>query len=291
MANRDRAPYSRVALQEESTDLDGTDADFRVSRKWNSRYFDVSRKQLKETDDGDLSEYIDVHIYRRTRMLIIPFFVIIISGVILAWLLAIVDTAQSFVALLIIIGLTWLASFVGMIGAYKWGTIFECIQFFSQQNDKYEQQIEQLNTTKNAVKQEAKLMHYEVGKLKQHGKDLEMHLQQFDELRVRLEKTAGQNQMLSDMLDEVNKQIDDLHRLIFEHERAYLLSVYYECSFRDDRSGLSKQEYDRFLARLNKSTRHEFELQGGFSVMDRDGNGSVDLNEFMDMIHGVLEST
>jgi len=300
MANKRRSKklqYLPISSKEDSADPEIDDdehhqtsiRDFRISSKWDSRFFHVQPKTPSD-NEFELSQYFDVYVDRRTRQLVIPIFIITITCVLSVWILALLDVLQAIIALLVIVALTWFASFVGMIGVYKWGSVEGMIEFFSRKNNEFDEQIQVLQENKSKVKGEAKLMHYTVGKLKQHGKELQMHLKEFDELRISLEQMVSDNQGLTEMLDEINKQIDDWHRLIFENERAGLLSIYYECSFRDGQEGLSKDEYQRFLGKLNEKTRREFELQGGFLVMDKDGSGIVDLYEFMDMVYGVLES-
>ena len=91
------------------------------------------------------------------------------------------------------------------------------------------------------------------------------------------------------MLDDLNKQYDDMEYLIYENEKAHLTSIYFEASLRDGKSGLTEKEYKRFLKMLSNKTRKEFEQQGGFQYMDIDGDGIVDLDEFQKMLETVLQ--
>ena len=119
---------------------------------------------------------------------------------------------------------------------------------------------------------------------------MERNVEAFDQLRQDLEKVCGKNVKLDQMLTEINKQYDDWQQLIYENEKAHLLGIYFDVSLRDGEHGLTRDEYQRFLGRLNKKTKKEFEIQGGFDVMDSDQNGIVDLNEFQSMLDIVFES-
>ena len=124
----------------------------------------------------------------------------------------------------------------------------------------------------------------------QHGIELEKNLEAFEQLRQDLEGVKDKNKDILDMITEINQQYDDWQELAYENEKAHLLGIYFDCSLRDGQHGLTQDEYKRFLGRLNKRTKQEFEDQGGFQVMDKNDDGIVDLQEFQSMLDAVYES-
>merc|ERR1712228_355986 len=90
------------------------------------------------------------------------------------------------------------------------------------------------------------------------------------------------------MMDDVNKQYDDLVTLIGNNERAQLLSIYYEVSTKDREDGLSENEYQRFLGRLNEKTRQVFFRQGSFDVLSGEDD-IMQLEEFEKVLDKVIE--
>eukprot|EP01084_Bolivina_argentea_P072642 131895_1 len=237
-----------------------------------------------------LSDYFYQHIDRRTRLLVIPTFMVIALVSIIMCLIGVIGLIPSIIALIIIIIFTLLGSFVGMFGLYRWGSVEDCSDYFKQKNMEYQDELGTLGGIKGSVREEAKNIYFSVGKLSGIAGDLEKNLNEFENLRKELEKVCDKNEELSKMLDEINNQYDDWQQLIYDNEKAHLTSIYYEISLRDGEHGLTKDEYIRFLGRLNKKTRKQFELQGGFDAMDKDGNGVVDWMEFDHMIDIIYQS-
>ena len=92
------------------------------------------------------------------------------------------------------------------------------------------------------------------------------------------------------MIEQLNQQYNDFHEIVYKRERAILWNIYFACALKDHETGLTRQEYKRFLARLNPKTREEFKAQGGFDYMDKNEDGKVDLDEFQIMLETILES-
>eukprot|EP00486_Rosalina_sp_Unknown_P007571 CAMPEP_0201579874 /NCGR_PEP_ID=MMETSP0190_2-20130828/27763_1 /ASSEMBLY_ACC=CAM_ASM_000263 /TAXON_ID=37353 /ORGANISM="Rosalina sp." /LENGTH=342 /DNA_ID=CAMNT_0048014933 /DNA_START=109 /DNA_END=1137 /DNA_ORIENTATION=+ len=263
--------------------------DFMLTSRWDSRMFDIKPSTPKETV-FKLSDYFYEHIDRRTRRLVYPSFCIVALGSLIAIILTVIQEIQPIVGFAIIAGLTLLGAFTGMMGVYRWGSVEDCTTYFASKNNEYEDEVDTLKSIKKKVKSEAKKIHFSVGKLKQHGEELERNLEAFEQLRLDLEKVADKNKDIEDMLTEINKQYDDWQEMIYENEKAHLLGIYFDTSLRDGEHGLTRDEYRRFLGRLNKRTREEFVTQGGFEAMDKNEDGIVDLQEFQSMLDDVFES-
>merc|ERR1712048_485465 len=128
---------------------------------------------------------------------------------------------------------------------------------------------------------------FSVGKLSKNAKDLEKSLSEFDELRKDLRKICGSNEELNAMMNEMNQQYEDMVNLIANNRRAQLRSIYYEVSTLDREAGLSKTEYDKFLARLDTTTRAYFKKQGSFDLLSGDDD-VMDLQEFEIVLEKVI---
>lgn len=120
---------------------------------------------------------------------------------------------------------------------------------------------------------------------------MDEQLENFENLRIELEGICKQNQSMHDKLDEITTICNDLELAIKKNERAHLLTIYYDLCTRKSRDHLTRKDYKHLLARLNKETRNEIEMQGGFDGMDKDNNGYVDVHEFQDLVNTVLEIT
>ena len=86
-------------------------------------------------------------------------------------------------------------------------------------------------------------------------------------------------------------------RILFMHfkelqiqvEKANLLKLYYELEFMDDdNDGLNKSEYEHFLSRLDLETAAKFKTKT-FEQMDKNNDGTIDLNEFQQHIDRIYK--
>lgn len=155
-------------------------------------------------------------------------------------------------------------------------------------NGKFEYNIDQMKSSRLELKRHAKGVYFEVTKLKQDAKELDVTLQQYDDLRKDLESIAEQNEEVNQLVDDVNGVFDGMVDVISSNERASLLSIYYEVCIRDGEAGLSKGEYNRFLGRLNHNTKEIFKEEGSFESIAGEDN-IIDLVEFEELLDKVIE--
>ena len=90
------------------------------------------------------------------------------------------------------------------------------------------------------------------------------------------------------LINDVNSMYTNMKNTILSNTRAGILSAYYDAALRDDEEGMSKSEYKRFLARLDKKTRSIFKSFGSFeSIAGEDL--LIDLDEFQQLVNKLLE--
>eukprot|EP01084_Bolivina_argentea_P094408 169716_1 len=256
---------------------------------------DMRRAEMVTAPGKLATDYLAIE--KKTRLFGIPLFVAIII-VTLSTLLVHFLTDQTEISAIvyffIIFAVNLIGSCVGLVGVYNWGPVSEVINFFQQQNETFGSNIKQLNQIQVLLKKEVQAIQFSISKTTQTNHDLEQNLSQFDKLESELRMACDQNVNLVDFLDEVNKQCADLKQITYQNEKTQLLSIYLEissrCSKRFGQASLTKDGYNRFLSRLNNVTRNEFELQGGFEVMDTNGDGRVDVEEFEKMFDVVWDS-
>jgi len=197
-------------------------------------------------------------------------------------------TVSQWISMLVIIGITLAGSFLGMWATYLTGTFEEFTEKMKKENGKFEYNIDQLTSTRGELKQHTKGVFFEVKKLGRDAKELDVTLQQYDELRKDLESLGAQNAEVNKLVDDVNNAFDGMVEVISNNERASLLSIYYEVSCRDDEKGLSSEEYNRFLGRLNQKTKQLFEDEGSFKELAGEDD-IIDLQEFEALLDVVIE--
>ena len=101
----------------------------------------------------------------------------------------------------------------------------------------------------------------QVQELQQNADELAEQTKQFDGLIQDLKEVAGDNEDILKMIDDTNDIFNDMRRTILEHDRAQLLTKFYEYSFRSGDDTMNKGEYRRFLANLSKDQRANVEAK------------------------------
>ena len=179
-----------------------------------------------------------------------------------------------------------------MYGVYKWGEVDEYIEYYQKQNEAYQNNTGTLKETRDRLNKEVNEMEKNVENLDTESIELKECLQSFDELKQALEDIVDDDQEIFDLIDGLNKQYRDIKILAFNKDKAELLLTYYKIQFSgSNRKKFTKEDYERFVGRLNNSTRELYDKFGGFDAMDLNEDGIVDANEFMQITEKVLEAT
>jgi len=193
----------------------------------------------------------------------------------------------------IVLGITYLGAALGAYMTYKYGTLQEALQLLKKMNDEYSHEIDVLRLNSQTLSKEVNSIQGSVESLQQNQEELQNHIKEFDELREQLQTICKDNEDISDAIHRVNNIMYDMKDVIRRNESAQLLSLYYDCAFRDGNLGLSKNEYERFLGRLSKGQRKRFEDLGSFEQLLRDNNNQDDemsLQTFLKMLQTILEA-
>eukprot|EP01084_Bolivina_argentea_P232551 391933_1 len=256
---------------------------------WESEQLMLSDDSEGSMEPVSLNDYFDVNIKSKTRKIVYPIYILIIlCSFVMIFLGIFGPSISSLISILSLCAMTWVGAIVGMIGVYLWGTVEDCVDWFKQQNNNYENSIDDLKQTRSEIRQIAKQVFDNVRDLQRESKELSTHLEAFEELRHSLQAICGDNQDLNHMLDELNDQYMDLATVISQNERASLLAIYYEVSILDREEGLSKRDYQKFLARLNQKTKQLFLNQGDFDALKLDESGRLGLEEFETILDDVI---
>eukprot|EP01084_Bolivina_argentea_P281359 481384_1 len=227
-------------------------------------------------------------IHQKTQLFLMPMFLIVIIVTLIISILHFALKSQGIIGICIIIVLTWFGVFSGLYGIYFWEKIQKCIDIVKPWNKQYKVEISELKSAKGNLLADIRPIQDEIDKQKTMATELEKQMEQFEELKSELMEIAADNESLNDLLNDCNEMYQNLNRVIFENAKANLVVAYYSASLRDDEEGMSKMEYKRFLARLDKRTRSAFKALGGFEAIAGADN-IIDLQEFMQSADKVVE--
>ena len=304
-------PNSRVkrtAVPTEDPDITDNEAGGVELYSTNKTRNDINDEEKKLRDNtGDevppklnlpnASEFVATELEKNTKRIMFPAFTItiIISAILLIlypfnWIND--KYKQDFIGLIIILIITIITAIIAMFGVYKWGEAEAYIEFYAQQNEEYKNNTSKLQSTREKMKNQVEEMQKSVDNLQDETVELKHCLESFDELKEALSDIVGEDEEILQLVDGLNRQYSEIKTMALQKDKAQLLLTYYKMLFGGaNRKRFEKEDYQRFLGRLNSSTRELYDNLGGFDAMDVDKDGNVDPEEFMSITEKVLENT
>ena len=189
--------------------------------------------------------------------------------------------------LVILIG-TIFTGISGAWGYYKWGTVSEDIFKINGFNASLESEGIKLKTDKNKVERQVNKLRGRIKVLHSDLHELEERLIHFNQLKTKLEELDTDVDDIKIVVKTTANLIDELKSIAIENERAYLFELYYNIEFRDNQSGLNKDEYMRLLARLTKESRDMLTNNKTFEDIAGDDN-IISLTEFQELVGDYLQ--
>merc|ERR1712204_141137 len=114
-------------------------------------------------------------------------------------------------------------------------------------------------------------------------KSYKENISQFKALDEKLSKLADDNIAGLEKLQEMTKTVQDsIAKEMVQHQRDLVMRVQESMEFGDDQEGMSKQEYDRFIAALPLEYQEAF-MTKDFDQMSGD-DGNMSLKEFTALV-------
>ena len=187
LSNQDKHEYVQIKTGEDDDDeFQSTESDIEddetdqvitkqttstmaMKSKWDSKMWDVSRKPDQVEMSFNVNDYYPNRIFRVTKTMIIPLYIIIgLVTIAIMIIFGVTNLMTEWEAFLPILGLNIIGGFVGAALVYRFGTVEDCIDFMSLQNKFYGAEMDKLSKTKEKVKDEAKKVHFSVNKVKVH---------------------------------------------------------------------------------------------------------------------------
>merc|ERR1711997_828617 len=117
-------------------------------------------------------------------------------------------------------------------------------------------------------------------------KSYKQNISKFKALDQKLSKLADDNIAGLERLQEMTKTVQDsIQKELVQHQRDIVMRVQETMEFGDDQEGMSKDEYDRFVAALPAAYQAIFN-ERDFNEMAGD-DGNMDLKEFTQMVDDI----
>ncbi len=110
------------------------------------------------------------------------------------------------------------------------------------------------------LKENLKEMEESINLLKSNNDRLHNELNAMEELRKHLELYAKENKSnFNEVLDNFHKSFKRLEDITISNERTLLYRIAQDLEFMDNKEGMSKQEYERFIRRVPKHLQLSFD--------------------------------
>ena len=115
-----------------------------------------------------------------------------------------------------------------------------------------------------------------------------LECQAIGELTQSIKGNDAETTQFIDDVHEILALIKILQRQISKNE---LMQLFYQVANDDNEEGLSKEEYLKYLDRLNKETADAFREEfKSWKKMDKNRNGKIDANEFEDGLNKIFDN-
>jgi hypothetical protein len=138
------------------------------------------------------------------------------------------------------------------------------------------EQVDKLETTVESLKESNDTLHNELLALKS--------------LRESLELYATDNQKdFSKVLKEINGSFERLENITKANERVLIARVAQDLEFLDNKEGMGREEYERFIARVPNNLKDKFN-ELGYTSFDKVAgeNNMVDYKEIKSIVQSVV---
>lgn len=113
----------------------------------------------------------------------------------------------------------------------------------------------------NTLKEENGKLHVSIDELKNLNNSLRTEIEDFRKLKENLAKFAKeQNEDFHKVLENINDNYERINNLLFENERVLMMKVAQDVEFMDDKEGMSKREYQRFVDRIPMRLQSKYDL-------------------------------
>ncbi len=130
-------------------------------------------------------------------------------------------------------------------------------------------------------------MEENINVLKESNDRLHSELEAMETLRKSLEAYAKENNSnLKKVIEDINSSFKKLERITKENERVLLYKIAQDLEFMDNRAGMSKEEYNRFIKRVPEYLKKEF--KPFIEVAKEDGK--IDYRELEGVIKSILDN-
>ena len=151
------------------------------------------------------------------------------------------------------------------------------IELFEGENQRLSGNLSKMEATADALKQNNDLLHQELTALQN--------------LRNNLQDYADETKLdFSQLLEEVNQNFERLEVITVANERVLLQRIAQDLEFLDQKEGMQRDEYERFVRRIPEHLQTSFARLGDTSFEQVSGdNKRVDHQEIQALVHKVIE--
>lgn len=163
----------------------------------------------------------------------------------------------------------------------------------SVENKTFEVNKDKFARNNNKLKQQVASLHKTVGTLDDKADSLRTNLGKFEDLRKKIKTMADEEGVdLGQFLSMTNNLFDDVEKMTRQNQRIALFKVFHDLEFMDRSEGMSKAEFDRFIASIPPRYREAYLKLDPVPTFDnlKDSHGCVHYTQMEQLIEGLLQA-
>lgn len=249
---------------------------------------DEESKMLIDKEEEEESNSNQPPCWNIFSYVIPPLYCLLTIGILGAYITGFVLTELQGTLLMALLAGAMVISMFSAWMVYISPSFHDQIDRLEEENDNYKDQLYEMKKTRKNLGRENEALEGTVENLQNDADILEAETEQFEGLVDQLGGIAKDRDAIHDILGETTSLFSKMKKVILQHEKSQLLTLYYECAFRDNDDTMDKAEYTRFLGRLPKKERERVKAIGTFEEIAGEDD-QIDLHEFEGLLDEFLK--
>jgi len=165
-------------------------------------------------------------------------------------------------------------------------------QELTSAKDEFEAHNAELAQEKESLATSVDSMQGNLGRLTEQTNELETQYKQFQELQTQIQKYAQKNGYdMTVALEKQNEMFEKLETVMRDNAATLLQQIAADMEFADDSEGMSREEYDKWYARIPQRFKDMLAERGITFDSFKGDDETIDFEEMSKLIEDLLKSS
>eukprot|EP01084_Bolivina_argentea_P190648 327549_1 len=200
------------------------------------------------------------------------------------------NTTQDNIDFFSIIFATWIGCIIAIIIIKLGFSIKGQTEELKTVNEDYWGELQRLKKRRYRLMKQLKLTRNNVRELTAENEKMQNCMHEFGDLVTEFESLKNIFPKKFDKTLNKIKDTDSILRTIeAQNHRAKLYAAYFDASGKNDKPGLSRKEFNKFLSKIPNAYSNKFkQVEDVFDKIDQDGSGNISKYEFEKAVQKVI---